>query len=243
MAMRARDVPASSAASRRSSSCTSRISSSAGVRGSPGYRVVVDPAADVFHEYEYGRNPRKSYFLERNRLVFVLSAYSARAASAPARLRCSSDRARHGGARGQGALAAGQARRLGVGRGDMLGRSRGDRRSTQALRRVRDRELARYLTPTFSPAMTPCRRSCEPRTRSSASYWRLVRRAALTRISVTSSPGSRALPRAEERRRLANVRSAASTSPRSGAKLQAFAADLHEALGARARAGTSIRRS
>ena len=43
-----------------------------------GYRVVVDPAADVLHEYEFGRNPRKSYFLERNRLVFVLSAYSAR---------------------------------------------------------------------------------------------------------------------------------------------------------------------
>ena len=43
-----------------------------------GYRVVVDPAADVFHEYEYGRNPRKSYFLERNRLIFCLSAYSGR---------------------------------------------------------------------------------------------------------------------------------------------------------------------
>jgi GT2 family glycosyltransferase len=43
-----------------------------------GYRVVVDPAADVLHEYEYGRNPRKSYYLERNRLVFLLSAYSGR---------------------------------------------------------------------------------------------------------------------------------------------------------------------
>ena len=43
-----------------------------------GYRNVIDPAADVLHEYEYGRNPRKSYYLERNRLVFVLSAYSGR---------------------------------------------------------------------------------------------------------------------------------------------------------------------
>ena len=43
-----------------------------------GYRVVLEPAADVLHDYSYGRNPRKSYYLERNRLVFVLSAYSGR---------------------------------------------------------------------------------------------------------------------------------------------------------------------
>ena len=33
-----------------------------------GLHVVVDPGADVFHEYEFGRNPRKNYFIERNRL-------------------------------------------------------------------------------------------------------------------------------------------------------------------------------
>jgi GT2 family glycosyltransferase len=43
-----------------------------------GYRVVLVPGAEVLHEYEYGRNPRKSYLLERNRLVFVLSSYSTR---------------------------------------------------------------------------------------------------------------------------------------------------------------------
>ena len=43
-----------------------------------GLRVVVDPAADVLHEYEFGRNPRKLYYLERNRLYFVLTAYSGR---------------------------------------------------------------------------------------------------------------------------------------------------------------------
>src|SRR2546430_6192494 len=43
-----------------------------------GLRVVVTPGADVYHEYEYGRNVQKHYLLERNRLVFVLSAYSGR---------------------------------------------------------------------------------------------------------------------------------------------------------------------
>jgi GT2 family glycosyltransferase len=43
-----------------------------------GLRVVIDPRADVFHDSEYGRNVDKHYLLERNRLVFVLSAYSGR---------------------------------------------------------------------------------------------------------------------------------------------------------------------
>src|SRR6185312_8472256 len=40
-----------------------------------GLRVVVDPSADVFHEYEFGRNPTKIALLERNRLIFVLTGY------------------------------------------------------------------------------------------------------------------------------------------------------------------------
>ena len=43
-----------------------------------GLRVVVDPSADVFHEYDFGRNPTKIALLERNRLIFVLSASSLR---------------------------------------------------------------------------------------------------------------------------------------------------------------------
>ena len=43
-----------------------------------GLRVVVDPEADVFHEYDFGRNPRKNYFIERNRLFFCLTAFSPR---------------------------------------------------------------------------------------------------------------------------------------------------------------------
>ncbi|HET8528149.1 MAG TPA: glycosyltransferase family 2 protein [Gaiellaceae bacterium] len=44
-----------------------------------GLRVVVEPAADVLHDYVLERpGRRKEYFLERNRLLFVLTAYSAR---------------------------------------------------------------------------------------------------------------------------------------------------------------------
>jgi GT2 family glycosyltransferase len=44
-----------------------------------GLRVVVEPAADVLHDYVVGRpGRRKEYLLERNRLVFVLTTYSAR---------------------------------------------------------------------------------------------------------------------------------------------------------------------
>lgn len=44
-----------------------------------GLRVVVEPEAEVLHEYVVERpGRRKEYFLERNRLVFVLTAYSGR---------------------------------------------------------------------------------------------------------------------------------------------------------------------
>src|SRR2546430_3641095 len=43
-----------------------------------GLRIVLDPAGDVLHDYEHRRNPTKNYFMERNRLGFVRSAYSAR---------------------------------------------------------------------------------------------------------------------------------------------------------------------
>ncbi len=38
-----------------------------------GYRVVVDPAAVVWHHYEYGRTPAKHYLLERNRLINLMT--------------------------------------------------------------------------------------------------------------------------------------------------------------------------
>jgi GT2 family glycosyltransferase len=139
-----------------------------------GYRVVVEPAADVFHEYDYARNPRKSYFLERNRLVFVLSAYSPRLLVLLAPLLVVTEL-------GMTALALKERwlRDKVAGWGWLLGNARmvsRRRRQTQALRRVRDRELARWLTATFSPAMTPVPGLLEAANPVVARYWRLVSR-------------------------------------------------------------------
>ena len=140
-----------------------------------GYRVVVEPAADVLHEYEYGRNPRKSYFLERNRLVFVLSAYSARQLVLLAPLLVLTEL-------GMTAIATKERwlRDKVAGWGWLLGNARtvsARRRQTQALRRVRDRQLARYLTATFSPGMTPVPGLLRAANPFVSGYWSLVRRA------------------------------------------------------------------
>jgi GT2 family glycosyltransferase len=139
-----------------------------------GYRVVVDPAADVFHEYEYGRNPRKSYFLERNRLIFCLSAYSGRQLLLLSPVLLATEF-------GMVSLAVKERwfrdKVAGWGwlvRNGKLVRRR--RRATQSLRRVRDRDLAEHLTPTFSPGMLAVPaplRLANPVVRG---YWRLVRR-------------------------------------------------------------------
>ena len=140
-----------------------------------GYRVVVDPAADVLHEYEFGRNPRKNYFLERNRLVFVLSAYSARLLVLLGPLLVATELGMVALALKEGWLRdklsgwGWLARNAGV-----VGRRR---RSTQGLRTVRDRTLAHQLTPVFDPAMieTPgLLRAANPLV---VRYWSLVRRA------------------------------------------------------------------
>ena len=43
-----------------------------------GWRVRYEPAAVVHHHYEFSRNPRKSYLLERNRLLNLLTLYQLR---------------------------------------------------------------------------------------------------------------------------------------------------------------------
>ena len=43
-----------------------------------GWRVRYVPAAVVHHHYDYSRNPRKSYLLERNRVLNLLTLYQLR---------------------------------------------------------------------------------------------------------------------------------------------------------------------
>jgi GT2 family glycosyltransferase len=140
-----------------------------------GLRVVVDPRADVFHDYEYGRNVDKHYLLERNRLVFVLSTYSGRLlfllgpVLLALELGLTVQAAREGWLRdklrGWGWCAR-HARWL-----------LRQRRATQRLRCVSDRELTAALTPTLSPAMISVPAGTRAANRAVEAYWRLARRA------------------------------------------------------------------
>jgi GT2 family glycosyltransferase len=140
-----------------------------------GLRVVVTPGADVYHDYEYGRNVQKHYLLERNRLVFVLSAYSGRllAVLAPVLV---------AGELSMLALSAkeGWWRDKLAGWGWCVRHARwllGHRRETQRLRRVGDRELAGLLTPVLDPAMIALPKPVGAMNRLVEWYWSIARRA------------------------------------------------------------------
>jgi GT2 family glycosyltransferase len=140
-----------------------------------GLRVVVNPDADVYHDYEFRRNPGKHYLLERNRLVFVLSSYSARLLLLLSPVLVSTEAAMLGLA-----LKEGWARDKIAGWGWLLrnaGWLRRNRRETQELRRVRDRELARFLSPVIAPAMIPVPSPVRAINPLVAKYWSLVKKA------------------------------------------------------------------
>ena len=139
-----------------------------------GLRVVVDPRADVFHEYDFGRNPTKLALLERNRLIFVLTAYSVRLLFLLGPMLVL----------GELAMLALAARRSWF-RGKLGGwwwlmrHPRWlfrHRRSTQRLRNVRDRELAHFLTPTLDPKVAAVPRGIGFLNRLLVPYWSVVRR-------------------------------------------------------------------
>ena len=136
---------------------------------------MVDPAADVFHEYDFGRHTTKIALLERNRLIFVLTAYSMRLLLLLGPML----------ALGELAMLVLAARR-----GWFRGKLGGwwwlmrhprwlvrHRAATQRLRRARDRELARFLTPVLDPAMVRLPPAVGVVNRLSAGYWRLFRKA------------------------------------------------------------------
>jgi GT2 family glycosyltransferase len=140
-----------------------------------GLRIVLVPEADVYHDYDFGRNPQKQYLLERNRLVFVLSAYSPRLLLLLAPLLLTTELAML-------ALAGkdGWARDKLAGWGWCLRKAgwlRRRRRETQALRRVADRDLAPLLTPVIDPAMIEVPGLVRAVNPLLERYWSLVRRA------------------------------------------------------------------
>ncbi len=139
-----------------------------------GLRVVVDPAADVLHDYVLERaDRRKEYYLERNRLIFVATAFSARLLLllAPVLL----------------AVELGLvllAWRQGWAREKLRGwawllRNRawlaGRRRTVQRLRRVPDAELARFLTPVLDPRMLELPAGLAAANSAVSAWWRGAR--------------------------------------------------------------------
>jgi GT2 family glycosyltransferase len=140
-----------------------------------GLRVVVDPGADVFHEYEFGRHSTKLALLERNRVIFVVTAYSGRLllllgpVLALGELAMLALAARRGWFRGK----------LGgwwwlMSHPRWLARHR---RETQGLRNVRDRELARFLAPRLDPKMTPLPRGTGFLNHLLGRYWSFLQKA------------------------------------------------------------------
>jgi GT2 family glycosyltransferase len=139
-----------------------------------GYRVVLEPSADVFHEYEYGRNVRKNYFMERNRLIFVGSAYSLRMLLVLLPVLVAAEAGlvfvswRQGWLRDKVEGWAWCARNAG-----WLVRHR---RRLQAERTVPDRELAPHLTAWIDPKMVPVPPFVARTNPLVSGYWKLARR-------------------------------------------------------------------
>jgi GT2 family glycosyltransferase len=139
-----------------------------------GLRIVVSPQADVLHDYDFDRNPGKQYWLERNRLVFVLSSFSPRLLVLLSPVLASAELAMLALAVKEGW--AGEKVR---GWGWLIRHARWlhrHRRETQRLRRVRDRELARFLSPVLAPAMIPVPSPVRAINPLVARYWKLVKK-------------------------------------------------------------------
>jgi GT2 family glycosyltransferase len=139
-----------------------------------GLRVLVVPDADVLHDYVLERPGRqKEYYLERNRLIVVLSTFSGRLLLllAPVLLAVEA---------GIVLVAWRQGWLREKARGWVwLGRNRAwlaaHRRETQALRRVGDRELARFLTPAVDPRMLELPAGVAALNGLVSAWWRGVR--------------------------------------------------------------------
>jgi len=139
-----------------------------------GLRVLVVPDADVLHDYVLERAGRqKEYYLERNRLIFVLTAFSARLLLLLAPVLVAVEAGIVVLAWRQGWLRE-KARGWGwlLRHGSWLG---AHRRETQALRRRSDRELARFLTPVLDPRMLALPSGVAALNGLVALWWRGVR--------------------------------------------------------------------
>jgi GT2 family glycosyltransferase len=139
-----------------------------------GLRVRYVPDAIGLHRYEFGREHRKMYLAERNRLIFVLTCWSTRTlvVLAPAFLAVEV-------AVVAAAVAGGWLRdKLDGWRWILTHRAwvRARRREVQAARSVSDRQLAPLLASRLDARNYPMPAALRPFDELLAAYWRVARR-------------------------------------------------------------------
>ena len=139
-----------------------------------GLPVVLVPDADVFHDYDYHRHSTKNYYMERNRLLFVASAYEGRTIALLSPVLLATEvgtwllALREGWAKDKLAGWRWTVRHRGW--------LRAQRRRLQTLRKVPDSRLADQLQATIDPGMIPVPalvRAANPVLRA---YWSVARR-------------------------------------------------------------------
>jgi GT2 family glycosyltransferase len=140
-----------------------------------GRRVVVSSHADVWHDYDFERNDKKRYFMERNRLAFLGTCFSARTLLLLAPLLLATELVMLLLALRQGWLRDKLAGWMWLMRnGRKLARRR---RETQRGRRVHDRDLASLLTAVVDPGMLKVPMFVRALNPLLLVYWTVVRRA------------------------------------------------------------------
>ena len=139
-----------------------------------GWRVVYVPGAVVTHRYEFSRNPRKLYLVERNRLFLVLTLWSGRLLALVALPLLARELAVLAVAVRDGWARQKLAGWWWLARHASLVQAR--RREVQAARTVPDAALARLLTGDVEPGVPELAAPAVLR-RVSRVYWSVVRRA------------------------------------------------------------------
>jgi GT2 family glycosyltransferase len=140
-----------------------------------GHRVVYSPAADVYHDYDFDRHQKKRYFMERNRIAFLGTCFSARTLLLLTPILLVTEVAMLVLAARQGWFRDKLAGWMWLARnGRKLLRRR---RETQLLRTVRDRDLARLLTAVVDPGMLKVPALVRALNPALLMYWAVVRRA------------------------------------------------------------------
>lgn len=139
-----------------------------------GFQVRYVPGAVVVHHYEFSRNPRKMYLLERNRLLFVLTCYGTRTLAVLAPVLLAFEVAMLAVAALQGWAPQKVAGWRWVATHTRWVRHR--RRAVQAARTVQDRALVTWWTARFDPAALPLPPGVGVLQAAMRLYWAVARR-------------------------------------------------------------------